>query len=61
MDRAETEKAILKHMEQIRDIHKQYAPNENYLALFVSAEGKITFSNTYWELPTEQQINFHEE
>ena len=46
----QAEKAILKHMEAIRDIMLDLKTEDPYLSLTITSKGRIMFNNTYWEL-----------
>ena len=61
MTREQAEQEIYEHMKAIKEIVKEYAPDDIYISLSVTSDGTIFFNNTYWELPEEQQINFAEQ
>lgn len=48
---------------EIRDIMEHLDPDtdDRYLSCTIQSNGSITFNNTYWALPAEKAINFHEE
>ena len=58
MTNREAEKRIYEHMKEIRKIHRQVCKSDDYLSLAVRSDGTITFNNTWWELPKEEQIDF---
>lgn len=61
MTSKEAERKIYEHMREIRRIHKGVCKSDDYLALCIDQNGKISFNNSYWELPDEEQITFYEE
>lgn len=61
MTNKEAEKEIYKHMKEIRRLHRQVCTNDDYLSLSINSKGKISFNNSYWELPKEEQLDFFEE
>ena len=60
MTNKEAERKIYEHMKEIRRLHREVCKSDDYLSLCISHEGVISFSNSYWELPEEEQINFFE-
>ena len=53
--------AIYKHMKAIRKIARDYcSEDDRYLSLLIGRKGRISFNNTYWELPEDKQIEFWE-
>ena len=55
-------KRIYSLMREIRDTMQQLDPDaeDRYLVLAIQSNGSITFNNTYWDLPEDKAINFHE-
>lgn len=52
MKREQTEKTILRLMEVIRDVYKEYNPEGEYLTL-TFMEDTIYFNNEYWSGDTD--------
>lgn len=63
IDNIQATKRIYCLMREIRDTIRNMEPetDDPYLSLCILSDGTISFNNTYWELPEEQQIIFHED
>lgn len=62
IDNIQATKRIYCLMREIRDTIRNMdpEPDDPYLSLCILSDGTISFI-TYWELPEEAQINFHED
>lgn len=63
IDNKQATKRIYNLMCEIRDTIRNLDPEleDLYLSLTIQSDGAITFNNTYWDLPDDLQINYHEE
>lgn len=57
--------AIYGYLKKVRELVTLVHPEDPYLSMCILPKesdlpGRILFNNTYWELPEEKQINFHE-
>ena len=58
LDKETIERRIYNHLDAIRNLVLSYAPDDPYISMVITSNGAIFFSNTYWSLPPEQQINY---